>query len=230
MASDLEAQEHLEVLFDALQFAHAMGISKKEYYGIATFTDHIALGWPIRDDAEAELGGTIINAAYHQFALARFGLFARGGLAIGDVFFGEGFAFGPGLVKAYELESKVARHPRVVVDEQVVDSVRHHGRYYGGLSRSPYEDELLWDSDDRFFVNYLDVINDLEMAGGAEILRHKTVVERGLVKYREAPWIEKYHWLADYHNYWCKHRFAMDPSLLIPITATHSFDRLSARL
>jgi len=46
----------------------------------------------------------------------------RGGVAIGDIYHDDEAVFGPGLVRAYDIESNVAKFPRIVVDQEVLDT------------------------------------------------------------------------------------------------------------
>ena len=46
----------------------------------------------------------------------------RGGVAIGDIYHDDEAVFGPGLVRAYDIESNVAKFPRIVVDHEVLDT------------------------------------------------------------------------------------------------------------
>jgi hypothetical protein len=54
-----------------------------------------------------------------QAGAAVSGFLIRGGITIGDIIHDEECVFGPGLNRAYELESKIARFPRFVLDQQV---------------------------------------------------------------------------------------------------------------
>lgn len=49
------------------------------------------------------------------------GFYIRGGVAVGDIIHDDEVVFGPGLNRAYELESKIAKFPRIVVDQEVLD-------------------------------------------------------------------------------------------------------------
>jgi hypothetical protein len=64
------------------------------------------------------------------------GLFVRGAICIGDLFVREkprsrAMVFGPGLVKAYELEHTVAVFPRVILDDEVAGALAQPHSYVG---------------------------------------------------------------------------------------------------
>lgn len=46
------------------------------------------------------------------------GWLVRGGITIGDFYIDDMFVWGAALVKAYELEEKIAVYPRVILDEK----------------------------------------------------------------------------------------------------------------
>src|SRR5438876_10132066 len=55
-----------------------------------------------------------------QLMTASMHFLLRGGITVGDICHDDEVVFGPGLNRAYELESKVAVVPRIVVDEEVL--------------------------------------------------------------------------------------------------------------
>jgi hypothetical protein len=220
MATGGAAQRFLELIFDAVNSARDVGLFQKDNdssrHFVTSFSDLIAFGWPIRDDAEAEIGHTVIETAYYQLDLATKGLMARGGLTVGMVFMDDGFAFGSALVEAYEIESTQAKYPRIVLSPEVMRLVREHGMYYGGIVRSPYETALLVDREGTAFINYLSVINDEDMDAKAAFLTHKQVIEVGLEEHQsDVSDLDKYLWLADYHNYWCRRTWRSATNLIV---------------
>jgi hypothetical protein len=212
------AQSSLEHIFKALNFAK-IGIFKTDSdsrHVVTSFSDLIALGWPIREDAESEIGHTLVEASYHQFYLTTEGLLSRGGLTAGLVFMDEGFAFGPALAQAYEIERTRAKYPRIAVSPEVIGLVTGHGAYYGGIERSPYDEELIYDMEGTPFVNYLSVVNDGFMNPQEALSAHGKVIVAGLAQYgSDASILQKYQWLADYHNYWCRRTMPRAATLLV---------------
>jgi len=62
--------------------------------------------------------------------LFSFGLFARGAITKGNSFESEGTIFGQGLIDAYDLESKTALYPRVLISNTILDDVNKTGTFY----------------------------------------------------------------------------------------------------
>lgn len=56
-----------------------------------------------------------------QLGMAMWGFFIRGAVTIGEVYHDDRSVFGPALVWAYELESKVAQNPRIIIDPDIAE-------------------------------------------------------------------------------------------------------------
>lgn len=230
MATSPNAQAHLDRLCKALDEAEDFGLHRDfQPYILATFTDHIALGWPMSADGEVEMAGIVDEAAWYQFSLSRNGFLARGGLAVGDAYFRQDFAFGRGLVSAYDLEQAKPGHPRVVLDANSLALIQMHCRYYGGVDRSPSGSSLLVDDQHTVFINYFCVINDDEMDGTEEYAIQRRLIENGIAKYSsDTQKLGKYLWLADLYNH--NNRRWHTPRLIASAPNHFKFHRVSTFL
>lgn len=78
---------------------------------------------------EEDLGAfTALLIACHMINLGLFKetkLCTRGAITRGEFFHKKGMVFGPGIVKAYVLESKEAKYVRMIVDEEVTNIVNN---------------------------------------------------------------------------------------------------------
>jgi hypothetical protein len=180
---------------------------KKDLYALKAFTDNIVLAWPIRSDAEVELGLIFLRLSDFQFTMSLEGFFIRGGISIGQAYVDDTVVFGDALTQAYSAETVLARDPRIVLAESAVGAVRRHLEYYGNPSHSPQSTVLLCDSDGQWFVNYLNAVLYVAEDYGPfydEFLKHKAVVECRLSQFKHNPPIfSKYAWVAGYHNFFC---------------------------
>ncbi len=173
---------------------------------VKVFTDNIVVGWPIWDDSESELGRAFMGFARYQLELALSGFFVRGGISIGEHYMDEETVFGPALIESYNLESKVAVYPRVILSELAKRRVQEHMRYYGIPANSPQHLHILKDSDGQWFVNYLYVLlQSGENHLRSRLVQHKQIVEEKLEEYKDdSKLLDKYGWVANYHNYFCE--------------------------
>lgn len=180
---------------------------RKDLYRIRIFTDNIVIGYPVRDDAEAELGRVFSLLAFFQLEMVMHGFFLRGAIAVGDLFMDDTVVFGNGLIEAYRGERDKARDPRIILTVSATKAIEKHLTYYASRSHSPQARDLYIDADGQYFLNYLDIILIAEGEQGPfyeELDKHKWAVEKCLDKYRSRPAIwSKYAWAANYHNFFC---------------------------
>jgi len=208
-------------------------LGRKDLYVLKAFTDNIVIAWPIRSDAEVELGQAITKLTNFQFSMSLRGFFIRGAIAIGSAYVDDIAVFGDALTDAYLGESKLARDPRIILTKSSVAATKRHLDYYGNPRHSPQASYLLKDSDGQWFLNYLEaVMIAVDEAGPfyEEFVQHKSAVEAKLQRYANDPVIfAKYAWVASYHNFFCDlharhfseehridtHLFAPKPSLIV---------------
>ncbi|HQR06475.1 MAG TPA: hypothetical protein PLN21_06620 [Gemmatales bacterium] len=178
----------------------------QDFSAISAFTDNIVIGHPIDTDGEMELGSIFDDLSRFQLKMALKGYFVRGAIAVGDLYMDEFVVFGGGLVEAYEGESILAFNPRIVLTRSAMEFVDLHLLYYGSMPHAPQNIDLLKDSDDNYFVSYLEAVigADDGQIDSLSLNAHKERIESKLIEYRKQPKIwNKYFWAATYHNYFC---------------------------
>jgi hypothetical protein len=84
---------------------------------VTTFSDNVVISTVPDKDATPIFLDAIATLQLHASAK---GFLMRGGVAVGDLIHDSEVVFGPALNRAYELESKIAIYPRIVVDDEVV--------------------------------------------------------------------------------------------------------------
>ena len=87
------------------------------------FSDNILFFAPYKD--KIDMGNLYMNLLYglSEFLVqyTKEDIFFRGGITTGNLYYDEKlhFVFGSGLVKAYSLESNIAKYPRIVIDKEL---------------------------------------------------------------------------------------------------------------
>jgi hypothetical protein len=168
-------------------------------------------------DAEYNEGSffhELISLVHMQAELADHGVFVRGGMSLGEIFFEENGVFGPALIRAYDLESQYANVPRIIIGPEVFQEFRknrklraeHHNladeiHYIKRLTRRG--DDGLW------FVDYLKAIaNEMDEPAfqyPTFMERHRNfITERAKGLSLQGRELQKYLWLAEYHNIVCR--------------------------
>jgi hypothetical protein len=64
------------------------------------------IGWPVRGDAESELGSIFLNIAYFQLRMATYGFFLRGAIALGDAYVDDVVVLGSAFLEIAKGKSK----------------------------------------------------------------------------------------------------------------------------
>ncbi|MFZ2982340.1 MAG: hypothetical protein WA085_15000 [Sphingobium sp.] len=122
---------------------------------VTQFSDSVVMSYRV-----TERSGVfwMINAiALTVISLAERGFLLRGAVTVGDLYHNSRHIVGPAMVKAYEMESKVACHPRVIVDPAVIRLARKRRNE----DHTPNEEEafvrdfMAEDADGHLFIDYI---------------------------------------------------------------------------
>ena len=95
-----------------LQHVRTMRLRTNWNISVSTFSDNVVISQPICPETVK----LIAHMAIVQIASSMNGFLLRGGITVGDIAHDDEAVFGPGLNRAYELETEIARYPRFVVD------------------------------------------------------------------------------------------------------------------
>jgi len=89
------------------------------------------------------------------------GFILRGAIVYGKVHHTEKKIFGPALVRAHEMESSIAKFPRIIIDKNVLDMAKENCQGYpeSKLEYNELMKLVLYDSDDIPFINYIDKLD-----------------------------------------------------------------------
>ena len=151
----------------------------------------------------------LLDLVHMQGELVNHGICLRGGVAIGDVHFEGNMIFGPGFVRAYELESIYAKYPRVVVDPKIIEAISADKRLVS--SHNSWEDEvesirknLRREDDGVYSIDYLrSFLGEIDDPENQPVFleHHKKLILSNSKALGELnPVSAKYLWMAHYHN------------------------------
>lgn len=239
------AQEHLSNLLMALNGA----MSKFEYnydYGMKVFTDNIVIGMPLKkitelsswcpedeiNDYGGYASGDILSEIYEQYfnniidkvifyqmEMILNGFFVRGGWSSGSLYMDSNIVYGDALIYSYELESKKAIYPRIILSDdlkKMVDRMIYnkavllpfpYNRKYE-IYGNPTIPQLFEAEKEIYFVNYLfETVNwEQKSIDLKKIKNHKEIIIQKINDYINNKHIlEKYCWSAFYHNKFCEY-------------------------
>lgn len=122
----------------------------------------------------------------------------RGGISLGKLYHKENIVFGPAMVGAYELESKNAIHPRIVLTAGLVQAGMEN------LDEDKIEGVMeiikLDTNDDFYFIDYLSNINNIEQDTYDILNELKHIIEDALANNTDWNIRNKYMWMKTYYN------------------------------
>lgn len=201
------ANSHLIKLINALEESCNSIESFKMETGIwdyKIFTDNLVLGTPIKElHSEDYFGMVISDLAEYQYKMVMNSFFVRGGWSIGDLFIGDRVIYGKALIEAYNIECKKSKYPRILLSEDMKKIVNYHINFYSDPCFCPQLANILMDEDGNYFINYLYYILEYEEIDN--IIKHKDIIERKLEEnINNSEVLDKYKWLAFYHNCACE--------------------------
>lgn len=148
----------------------------------------------------------IIEIANAQCELALKGILIRGGMTTGNVSVSEGRVFGPGFIRAYELEAHFAGSPRIVIDTALIPELRQQR----STANREYQEEIkrirewmIQGDDGLWFVDYLrsEYMREAPIRHAHMMKAHREMI---IKKAKDidpiSRLVPKFLWLARYHN------------------------------
>lgn len=159
-------------IFSLLQSVNQYMVNRdKECVGFKFkyFSDNVCIYKEVHENDELESLAILVDIV-RGFVVGMtltHGYLSRGGITVGELYSDENFIIGKALIEAYNLESKCAITPRVIIDKQYGE------RLYKHFLKKEHN-LLIRDSDNLFFVNYLE---GRQIKREGYLKRHKDVLE-----------------------------------------------------
>ena len=182
---------------------------KMESFEYKFFTDNLVVSTEIEafDLGEGPLGNILGALAIYQLAISSHGYFIRGGIEAGYNYIDEKVVFGNALITAYNLESKCAVFPRILVGPKLQSLIERHKKWYPNVEKMPHNDVLNLASTE-LFIDYLKgsltYCEDDYTSIYPLVEKHKTNIEKALKQHQSNyKVLNKYIWLKNYHNNFC---------------------------
>jgi len=177
---------------------------------IKAFSDNILICTEKRWDL------LFLMAGFLQHRMIGDGCFIRGALCHSELYFDERFLFGKGIIMAHEIESRIARFPRIILHSSfkkaVSDTERDDIIFDAFTCVAGMLPLYLHDSDGYMFLNYLQMPHEAQESLDKINLADMLAAHRDRVKYNVKDCEERYLskdlmgkflWCAQYHNHFC---------------------------
>lgn len=154
-----ESGQHLKLIFNIYNQALAhINSTKKimsiEEIKIKLFSDNILLAIKLnknytKEELIEKLYKLVFILRYFQFDFLLNTYTLRGGITLGKLFINDFFIYGKGLLDSYNMESKLAIFPRIIINETLIKNIQHHKSVLLYLEK---------DFDSFYFVDYLTLL------------------------------------------------------------------------
>ncbi len=150
-----------------------------------------------------------------QLNLVNQGIFIRGSITIDDIYLSSSLAFGPGLIKAYDLERIEAKYPRIIVDKDLLKLVKSvtllKTSHHTSKEEIKYiKDILKKDKNGTWFIDYLkgaETETDNEHEYYSFLMKHKNLIIQNYKNSGDDKKAKsKFLWLKQYHNNYIKNK------------------------
>lgn len=202
-------------IISAFRGANKPAIKSKYNPKIIQFSDSIIRAqridskWNIEHPSSI-LFSELISLIFSQIELIGQGVLVRGGMSLGRLAISEGNVFGPAMVAAYNLESKFAVYPRIVIDPKIISDAKtnrllwKHG-HSAEHEFASYKKLITCDSDGIWFIDYLKASSHELLNSHEDSLQffgdHKNLIINAAKNFNElSSESAKLLWLSAYHN------------------------------
>lgn len=136
-------------------------------------------------------------AFFQSYALLK-NLVLRGGISFGKFCCDKMFVYGEALAKAYEIESKRAIYPRIIVDHNFFKNA-----HFTGEIRAVKENTFFKDTDGEWCVNFVSpaVVKDSREESQKILCKIRSAISEMYYENKNNPQVkQKYYWLINKFN------------------------------
>ncbi|TAE14412.1 MAG: hypothetical protein EAZ47_08440 [Bacteroidetes bacterium] len=187
-----------KVAFILKEFQSFFGKKVPEVYKtskkICRFSDSVAIS--MKTGSNEDFGLLLDRLRILQAQLLMGEVVLRGGISIGAMVHTSKAMFGPAFLKAYDLESKKAKYPRIILDDDILKELGNEPNL------SSFQQIIFKDFDGTYYIDYIENTDDLYDDENSHNYFNESldkVIEENLINPNTAT-LEKYLWLAAKFN------------------------------
>ncbi|MER2005925.1 MAG: hypothetical protein ABS939_00615 [Psychrobacillus sp.] len=168
---------------------------------VTVFSDSVVISYPV--ELQGSLYRLLMDVIYMQLELFGEGILFRGGLTVGKLCHDDNIVYGPAMVEAYELESKVAVYPRVIVSEKAIVEGIKHAENAPEIELEFINGLLKQDFDEQYYIDFMSQwgeVDDSDLYFNS-LAKIRVIIEEAIRNTHSKPNIQvKYQWLKRYYN------------------------------
>lgn len=177
------------------------GLLKENDLGkeVTVFSDSIVISYDAK--IQGQVFYILLDIIRIQLDLANRGIILRGGVSIGELYHNRETIFGPAMIKAYELESKNAIYPRIILDQKLLDyAYENPSDHHNSEQEMEYILGLIeMDKDGYWYTDFLSQEGELDYQSDIVYIfdKLKEITLKGIKSSNESV-KQKYLWLDSY--------------------------------
>lgn len=175
---------------------------------VTTFSDSLIISYPA--DYKGGLFYIILDLIYLQFNFSQLGVIIRGGIAMGKLRHIREEIFGPAMNEAYLLESKRAIYPRIVIEQETINTAldrTYDKDFPKEYSLKCEKDDVIsllkQDDDGLYYLDFLRQYDEFEYPEDyfQMLSTIGNVIQHGKALAKDVPELSaKYNWLENYYD------------------------------
>ena len=211
MAEHYSYEQRIVCFIDILGFSNRIKQTEKETaeaaqllddienIKVTQFSDSIVITFPWNENDDSLYRGLKAIRYIQATMLKLYGVLLRGGIVLGNIIHTDKLLLGPAMVSAYELESKCAVSPRIVIDPKV--AFRFSRVKKRKLERKDVVSKYIIhkDLDDTSYIDYFN-FEENEIFNNDELLEYFKQLCEMIAKYVDSSDISirmKYLWMRN---------------------------------
>lgn len=199
--------EKKETLFYVMNYSKWIGESnyrgplKEDDLGkeVTVFSDSIVISYDV--ETQGQVFSILLDIIRIQLDLASKGIILRGGVSIGELYHKKETVFGPAMIKSYELESKNAIYPRIILDEKLLEyAYVNPSNQHNGEQELEFIFSLIQrDKDGYYYTDFLNHEGELDNPSNIVFImdKLKEIASKGIESKNESV-KQKCFWLDSY--------------------------------
>lgn len=201
LANDAAIRNDPMPIVDAVDLLRGIESERSYSKRVTQFSDSLVVSF--RVDERSALFHLLNEIRIYLVCLTGSGFLVRGGVALGKLVHTDDYLFGPAMNEAYRLENEVAKNPRVLVGDDILNVARAFPAYHHSSDDelSYVEDLLSTDPEDGLkFVDFLsfDALASSTDGEGTDWQGYVEILERLIsngLKHSKESVTQKYIWL-----------------------------------
>lgn len=203
----IRAYNSIREIWNLDQEPDLLKVSTHSSKKVTIFSDSIVVSFKVEEPSEVFY--TLLEIKWLIMRLLDQKILCRGAVALGKLIHQDEYIFGPALVEAYNLESKAALYPRIILDRNILDAAEtFKSKHHSSLQEREHVESLLEkDSDGMYYIDYFfkarSELNDPDYDFPAYIENLGQIIRKGLMGSTHHSKVDiriKYSWMRERYN------------------------------